>query len=294
MATRIDSSIGGAPAPSVDDFPEPQHGIPKRALAARTAAPLPVGQAADGTRAVSGAHLQYILNRLPLGMVMLDREYRVLSYSSVVADVLGAERMKRTLGHPIDAMHSVHAEGKIRWLLQQLDDESNSHFGSMMINVPDTILQLRVVRLRDAEGVSGYCVVLYDITELASQPSPPPQDTGDAAGLRQLLKLPVSTQGYIALLDIDRVAFLRAEGHYTQVFADGKYLFCTMALSQLESRLPPDKFLRVHRSYLVNLDYATKIVRRDDQYVISVTGSDDEKVPVSRGHVARLREVLGV
>lgn len=248
---------------------------------------------ADGDYTVNEPNLHYIMNSLPLGMVILDREYRVLSYSGAAAAMLGAERMQQTLGQPIDSLHSAHAAGKIRWLLQQLDD-GKVHYGSMLINVPDTVLQLRVVRLQDADGMCGYCLVIYDITELTSQAPDKTEGADEAPGTRRLLKLPVSAQGHIALLDIERVAFLRAEGHYTQVFAEGKYLFCSMALSQIESRLPADKFFRVHRSYIVNLSHASKITHCDDQYVISVSGGGDEKVPVSRGHVTRLRQIFGV
>jgi LytTR family transcriptional regulator, CO-responsive transcriptional regulator RcoM len=237
---------------------------------------------------------QYILNRLPIGLVMLDRECHVVSFSGAAGAVFGAERLRESLGKTIQSVHPEHSHSKIEWLLEQSRHEDASGYASMLINVPDTVLQLRMIQLHDADGVSGYCLILYDITDLTSHPA-----TGAAAATgsppgRHLFKLPVSMQGSIALLDIDEVVFLRAEGHHTQVCAGGKHYFCSMSLSQLESRLPQDRFLRVHRSYVINLAHACAVLRHDDQFEISMAGSAEEKIPVSRINVPRLRELLGV
>lgn len=100
--------------------------------------------------------------------------------------------------------------------------------------------------------------------------------------------------GRIALLDIGNVASLRAEGHYAQVSSAGVQYFCNMSLSQLESRLPPEQFQRVHRSYIINIAHATAVVREDEQFVIIMAGNVEGKIPVSQGHLPRLRELLGV
>ncbi len=237
---------------------------------------------------------QHILNRLPIGLVMLDRDHRVLSFSGTAEAVLGAERLRGSLGKTIQSVHSEHSRSKIDWLLQQSHNEGASGYASMLINVPDTVLQLRMIRLHDADGISGYCLILYDITDLTSHPpNREPAGGGSPAG-RSLFKLPVSMHGRIALLDIDEVAFLRAEGHHTQVCADGKHYFCNLSLSQLEPRLPQDRFVRVHRSYIINLAHASAVLRHDEQFVISMAGNTEEKIPVSRANVPHLRQVLGV
>lgn len=237
---------------------------------------------------------QYILNRLPIGLVMMDRDCRVISFSETAATILGVERLRENLGKTIQSMHHENSHSKIEWLLQQSRNEKSSGYASMLINVPDMILQLRISQLRDASGVSGYCLILYDITELTSRPSQEGQTEGATSSVRSLLKIPVSLNGRIALLDIEDVASLRAEGHYTQVCAAGVYYFCNLSLIQLESRLPSDRFQRVHRSYIINLAHATAVIHEDERYVIVMEGTIEGKIPVSRGNVPRLRELLGV
>lgn len=237
---------------------------------------------------------QYILNRLPIGLVMLDRDHRVTSFSGTAAAILGTERLRESLGKTIQSVHPEHSRSKIDWLLQQSDSDGASGYASMLINVPDTVLQLRMIRLQDADGISGYCLMLYDITDLTSQPAKDEPAGGEIPAGRSLFKLPVAMQGRIALLDIGEVAFLRAEGHHTQVCVEGKHYFCNLSLSQLASRLPQDRFVRVHRSYIINLAHASAVLRHDEQFVISMAGKVEEKVPVSRGNVPRLRQLLGV
>lgn len=237
---------------------------------------------------------QYILNRLPIGLVMMDSEYRVTSFSETASAILGLERLMCNLGKTIQSTHKERSHSKIEWLLQQSRHEKTSGYASMLINVPDMILQLRISQLHDANGISGYCLILYDITELTSPPAPQGQTQEQKSALRSLLKIPVSMHGRIALLDIEEVASLRAEGHYTQVSSAGVQYFCNMSLSQLESRLPPEHFQRVHRSYIINIAHATAVVREDEQFVIIMAGNIEGKIPVSRGHLPRLRELLGV
>jgi PAS domain S-box-containing protein len=234
---------------------------------------------------------RYILNRLPVGLIILDHDYRVVSFSGVAEKVIGLP-LRKCLGKTVQSLHPEYSNSKIELMLKQSNTETDGGYASMLINMPDTILQLRIVRLHDAKGVSGYSLILHDITELASRPAT--EAGGDATAGRNLFKLPVSVQGRIALLDIEDVVYLRAEGHYAQASSEGKLFFCNMSLSQLGPRLPKDRFMRVHRSYIINLAHASAVTRHDDQYLISMAGKTEEKIPVSRVNVPRLRQLLGV
>lgn len=236
---------------------------------------------------------QYILNRLPIGIVMLDEEARVTSFSGTAEALFGEQRMREALGNTIQSTHPEHSRSKIDWLLQQSRQEGSSGYASMLINVPDRVLQLRMVQLGDGRQPTGYCLILYDLTDLTSRPVQV-ETTPAGQERQQLYKLPVSQQGRIALLDIADVAFLRADGHYTEVCAGGKHYFCSLSLSQLETRLPAGRFVRVHRSYIVNLSHAGAVSRQDEHLAIAIVGDCGHEIPVSRGNVQRVRELLGV
>lgn len=249
------------------------------------------GDPLHGSLAVST--LQYVLNHLPIGMVTLSRDFRIQNFGGAADRFFGKERLQSAIGQSIHSIHAGHTRSKIDWLLQSASADGASGFASMLINVPDTILQLRIIRLRDANGISGYSLILYDITDLASKPAEDRAKIEGDAPVGRFVKLPVVSQGQIALLDIKDVAFLHADGHYTQACANGKLYFCNLALSQVEPRLPAERFVRVHRSYVVNLDFIESVKRTDDQFLLLMLGTE-EKIPVSRSNVPRIRELLGV
>ncbi len=231
---------------------------------------------------------QYLLNRLPLGIVVLDTDDRVVSYSGEVAKIFGSTNMERAIGKTIQAIHPEHSRSKIEWLIAQARDDHSSEYASMLISVPDTILQLRMVRLSSGDGDAGFCLILYDITDLTSSP------VDSESSRRSLVKIPISTHGRIALVGMDQVTLLRANGHYTDVCVDGNHHLCGIPLSELEARLDPNEYVRVHRSFIINMARAESIDRDHGQYFITMSGSCTHAIPVSRGHVARLKELLGV
>src|SRR5262249_62293955 len=96
----------------------------------------------------------------------------------------------------------------------------------------------------------------------------------------RLVKIPVISNKATILLDLDRIVSIQAEEHYSRVFTTDADYFCSLSVSELEARLDPESFLRVHRSHIVNLQRATSYERRNDQAVILLEGSEPRAVPV--------------
>lgn len=237
---------------------------------------------------------QYILNRLQIGLILLDAGFRVSSYNAAAAAMLGEDKLRNSLGQPIQAMHSPQASAKIDWLLQQARGDAPPSAASMLINLPEAVLQLRVVELKNERETTGYGLVVYDITGLDMGPHAVEEPVHEEAAAQSLLKLPVSLNGKTRLLDVEQICFLRAEGHYTRVHSAGQSYFCGLSLSQIEARLPHERFFRTHRSYVINLARAYAVDRERDHLVISMEGDPPPNIPVSRGNMAELRKRLGV
>lgn len=108
-------------------------------------------------------------------------------------------------------------------------------------------------------------------------------------------KVPVSKGTRIALLDLPEVRYFQADGHYSQVFTgNGSYL-CNLSVSDLERRLDPAQFVRIHRSYILNLEHARVLERMDEQWCVTVDREGDAApLPVSRRNVEKLKALLGV
>jgi two-component system LytT family response regulator len=92
----------------------------------------------------------------------------------------------------------------------------------------------------------------------------------------------------IAAADID---YIEAQDDYVQVCAGGKAWLKNQRLAELEAQLDPAAFLRVHRSYIVNLGAIRRIEPAGKDSHCAVL-KDDVRIPVSRSGYQKLRELL--
>jgi hypothetical protein len=150
-----------------------------------------------------------------------------------------------------------------------------------------------------------------DEDALAGDPDAPPgtitAGDGAAVGLgtfgplggaggppRRIAKhLPVERDGGTHFVPIDEVVAVHANAHYTYVFDGKAKLFCPLAIGVVESRLDATRFIRVHRSHIVNIDRIVGLKRVGETGVIELAAQDPPyTVPVSRGRLAWLKSRL--
>jgi len=240
---------------------------------------------------VAGTSPLYILERFDCGVVHIDRDLCVVAMNDFARRVLPVDEV-RPFDKMVEQFHPERSRAKVRLLFGQAECPVNSAPPmAMIINIPERVLLIKVSHMRDGAGEpAGYSLVFHDITDLVSLQ----EDEGREEGQRrQLLKIPAVSRNRIALVETEKVIHLRAEGHYTWIQTAETQLFCNLAINELESRLPADRFLRVHRSYIANLDYATEIVREDGNLMLRLEGLEGA-IPVSRSRAAPLMELLGL
>jgi len=72
----------------------------------------------------------------------------------------------------------------------------------------------------------------------------------------------VKADGRIHKVQLAKIDFVESASEYVKIFVSGeKPIMSLMTMKSLETALPADKFMRVHRSYIVNLDNITTIER---------------------------------
>lgn len=86
----------------------------------------------------------------------------------------------------------------------------------------------------------------------------------------------IKSDGQFIKIKLDDVLFFESEKDYVFIYTVQKRYLTLLSLKQLERELPPDKFLRVHRSYVISVDKVDLI--DGNQIVIR-----DKRIPVSRG-----------
>jgi len=106
----------------------------------------------------------------------------------------------------------------------------------------------------------------------------------------------VSGRRYV-MLDPGEVYYLESDGHDTRVRTARKTrLRSVRNLGQLEKALKPHGFLRVHRSFLVNLDRVREVRLRegdDNDWELKLDPPVNVVLPVGRGYRAEVRKKLG-
>mmetsp|Transcript_1118 Transcript_1118/g.3084 ORF Transcript_1118/g.3084 Transcript_1118/m.3084 type:complete len:252 (-) Transcript_1118:985-1740(-) len=233
----------------------------------------------------------YLLERFDVGVVQLDRELKVVAMNSLARRVLPVDE-KQPFDKMVLSFHPERSQPKVKFLFDQAEcPVSNPPPMTMIINIPERVLLIKVSKMSDQRGDTvGYTLVFYDITDMVSGEEPTmlkPQTK------RQLRKIPTVSQNRIVLVDTEAVIYIRAEGHYTWIGTEHGTSFCNLNISDLAERLDGVSFLRIHRSYLANLQFAEQLVRDDGKVSLKLRGNAST-LPVSRSSMPLLLERLGI
>ena len=97
--------------------------------------------------------------------------------------------------------------------------------------------------------------------------------------------LPVERDGATHFIAVEDVVAVHANAHYSYVFNGTLKLFCPLAIGEVESRLDKNRFIRVHRSHIINIDRVIGHRRNGDSELVEMAGRDHYSVPVSRSRI---------
>jgi two-component system LytT family response regulator len=99
------------------------------------------------------------------------------------------------------------------------------------------------------------------------------------------------SRGRILFLPVADIRWIGAEENYVRLCTGPDVHLLRETMSNLEARLDPRSFLRVHRSFIVNLNYV-KEVRTEQEGESVVVMIDGQKLAMSRGYKSRIMESL--
>jgi DNA-binding LytR/AlgR family response regulator len=115
-----------------------------------------------------------------------------------------------------------------------------------------------------------------------------------SAGESEFRKIAVRKGGRTVLLTIDDIVYLSARNKSTYAHTYENQYLVDLTLGDLEAKLTKESFVRVHRSFLVNLNRIKEILRMDGGYVVVVSDRDETHVPVARRQVKQFRDAVGI
>lgn len=112
-----------------------------------------------------------------------------------------------------------------------------------------------------------------------------------AARDRPLGRVLIRDGAKVHVIASDRIAWIEAQDDYVQIHADGKAYLKNQPLAELEAQLEAGRFLRIHRSYLVNVEHVARIEPAGKDSHAAILG-DGTKLPISRSGYQKIRAVM--
>ncbi len=234
----------------VDDEPVARAGL--RDLLADTAWITVVGEAASGPAAVE------VIEKLKPELVFLDIE---------MPGFFGTELIGRLTHQPHVVFTTAHARHAV---------------AAFELGALDYLLK--------PFGGARLATALERVQAALGEPNDHPSLDRLREALRQgpMSRLFVRAGAAVIPLSVDTVDWFEARGDYVAAHAGSARHLINLSLNRLEERLDPARFVRIHRTHIVNLD-SVRAFHRAGKGRLEAELADGTRVPVSRARSQDLR-----
>jgi DNA-binding LytR/AlgR family response regulator len=224
---------------------------------------------------------------IPLQTLIVDDEKPAVELLVAYIDRIPELALAGT-AHSAIAAHTILREKPVDLLFLdiQMPDLTGLELLKMLKNPPVTILttaysefalegyefEVLDYLLKPIEFERFYRAVLKALrnkqpeTEVFLSPAPPPGDD----------YFFVKTDHQIVKVNFQDILFIESLREYVRIHTPGQRIVARLALQRLEELLPPRNFIRIHRTYIVNIDHVQKI-----EGAILYIGK--EQLPISKG-----------
>lgn len=255
----------------VDDEPAARRGV--RLLLERDGGVDIVGEAAGGAEAAD------LIRREKPDLAFLDVQMPGCDGFEALARV-GAPAAPAVVFVTAYDEHALRAfdVNAVDYLLKPYDD---ARFAAALQRGKDE------VRRREADGVNSRLTQLLDYLQQSGARPVAAPTKNEGAGDRILLK----SSGEIFFLKAEEIDWIEAEGDYMKFHVAGRAHLMRETMARLEARLDPKRFIRIHRSTIVNLDRLRKLSPSfAGEYAVVL--HDGTKLKLSRGYHERIATLM--
>lgn len=118
-------------------------------------------------------------------------------------------------------------------------------------------------------------------------------DKIEVEDLEILERIAVKSGQKLNVITVPEIVYFQAEGDYVRIVSDAGNFLKEDTIKYFQARLPETQFVRVHRSYLVNISKILRVERYGKQSHQLIL-NNGYKLKISASGYKRLREVLGL
>ena len=97
----------------------------------------------------------------------------------------------------------------------------------------------------------------------------------------------------IKIIPINEVDYIEAYDDYVKIYQGKKYVLKKQTMNHFEQVLPKNQFIRIHRSYILNVNELTKIESYEKNSYVAILKSGTS-IPISRSSYSDLKSRLGL
>lgn len=260
----------------VDDEPLAREGL--QTLLDQDAEIEVVGTCADGQSA-----LEAIRARSP-DLVFLDIQMPKRDGFGVLAELKPAERPIVVFATAYD-QHAIKAFEvcAIDYLLKPFSD---ARFATALRRAKEEVRKAQTSNL--SHQVEQ---LLEHVRDLDGKRGPAAVEAPPAPGPDYADRIVLKADGALHFIKTRDVIWIEAQGDFVKVQTQGKTQLVRETLQSMEHKLDAAKFLRIHRSFLVNLEHVRKVeVALYGDYVVFM--SDGSKLRLSRNYRSKLKALI--
>lgn len=107
-------------------------------------------------------------------------------------------------------------------------------------------------------------------------------------------KIMVSTGAGFQILDAAEIIYIETEKRACRIHTKKQDYIQNESLNYYELRLKPNRFFRIHKSYLINLDYVVEMVPGyNNGYSLKMKYFEKEQLPIGRTQLKEFRQLFG-
>lgn len=257
----------------VDDEPEAREGL-VRLLRADPDVDI-VGECGSGRDAVKA------IATLSPDIVLLDIQMPELNGFEVLSALSPASAPVIIFVTAFDvyALRAFEAHA-IDYLLKPFSD---ARFADAMLHAKQQVQQRRI-----GEIGQQFASLLQDTSPDTPTPAAEQSPTSTTEYLERIVVRHERELSFVRVADID---WIGAEDYYAKLYVGGQTHLIRETMQQLETKLPPRQFVRIHRSTIVNVD-RVKLIRPYARGGHVVVLHDGRKLIMSRGRREALERAL--
>jgi two-component system, LytTR family, response regulator len=275
----------------IDDEPAARRGV--RMLLERDKEIDVLGEATSGPEAV-----EKIVNERP-DLVFLDVQMPGMNGFEVIKAVAGRHLPAVVFVTAYD-QHALQAfeVNAVDYLLKPFDDErfwsSVRRAKSEIARVHSEALGAKLNHLINYLQNANPALAAVASGVTPGVPPAPPSSEGAGNGAAELItrdRILLKSGGEIYFLKAEEIDWIEAEGDYMKFHAGGRAHLLRETMSRLEDKLDSKRFIRIHRSTIVNIDRVKKLSPSfAGEYAVIL--QDGTKLRLSRGYHERLQELM--